>query len=179
MTDDISSFSEYNDTHRSRNMLYANNTEKAAIIKDCGDSAVVLYGFYLAKSNDKRYKHTDKKTALTFGWSESKAQRVRLSLEKAGWYKAITSRNGNYSIISYFLGPIRVLQHKIETSKPKLSIASVVVLLDGLPIKYTEKQKHQILKRWLKAGYMGLSKPEQDAYTADRFEFINKIYLHT
>lgn len=157
--------------------MYATNEQKAVIIKACGEPAVILYEFYLSKANEDTYVHTDKKNARVFGWTIAKARVVRLKLEKAGWFKHIKTRNSTYSITAYFLGLVKVLEYKIETSKPQMNVQQVVDVLDGLSVKYSDKKKHPLLKRWLKAGYIDLSVLELQVFKSDAMKFVDQYYL--
>lgn len=177
MTDNTKAI-DYINMHTGGQRMYATLPEQQAIIQACGEPAVILYEYYLSKRASEFGDLVDKKVARTFCWSEKKAQQVRLKLKKAGWIdqELTTNSAGTYKSTVYFLGLIKVLEYRIKVSKPKKTIVDVVNDLNGLAVKYTDKQKHTLLIRWLKAGYIVMAPFEQKAFDENPIEFVEKFF---
>lgn len=72
---------------------YLTMDEKREVIRECGDSAVILYEFYVSKQNTKDYDFSDSKASRAIGWSREKVQRIRLKLEKYSYFKRVKDHN--------------------------------------------------------------------------------------
>lgn len=84
---------------------YLNGNERREIITVCGDSACLLYEYYLRLAAIEDVVITDEDAANYFSWSIQKVQKTRLKLEKAGWYKSVryTLTDGRKGI-TYYIG---------------------------------------------------------------------------
>ena len=89
---------------RKTTMIYLSIKEKKEVILECGDSALIMYDFYISKGGARDYQFSDGKTATALGWDERKAQRIRLKLEKSKYIKTIPFRNGKKLHIVTYLG---------------------------------------------------------------------------
>jgi len=87
---------------------YLSNRERKELIAACGDSACLLYEFYLrmaSKTGPEPDDFADSNAAKYFGWDIQKAKRNRLKLVKAKWFetanfKYFDKRKG----ISFYVG---------------------------------------------------------------------------
>lgn len=84
---------------------YIANQEHLAIAQDIGDSAVLLYMYYLRMATTEHPVITDIGAAKSLGWTERKARRYRGELTKHGWYKQVKfTRPDGTRMITYHIG---------------------------------------------------------------------------
>ena len=74
-------------------MYYLTLEEKREVMTDCGDSAVILYEFYISKGGVDDYDFSDGKAGRALGWTDSKVQRIRLVLEKKHFFRKLKDHN--------------------------------------------------------------------------------------
>lgn len=161
--------------HTSGTRMYASNEEIAAIIKSCGEPAALLYGFYLSKAQDPKYRFTDHKTARVFGWKVNKARNIRLKLEKAGWFAHTKTSGATIKVEVFFIGPVEVLAYKLEAARGSWGVAKVVAALKALPVSYASEKTRGLLKRWINAGYVKMLPAEEIAYNQDPNFYAAKL----
>ena len=94
------------EVHRKKTMTYyAPLNIKKQCMKECGDSALILYEFYLSKAGVKDYQFTDERVAYALDWDISKVKRHRIRLIKAKWYKSATATYPNgKKVTTYYIG---------------------------------------------------------------------------
>ena len=85
---------------------YLSATERLHLIADASDSGCLLFEYFMRMASFKDIPEiTDHAIADYFGWSTSKAKRVRLELIKTGWFRSVrftyTDRRRG---ITYYLG---------------------------------------------------------------------------
>jgi hypothetical protein len=162
---------DYINRHKGGTRMYASNEENAAIIKSCGEPAALLYGFYLSKAHDSKYRFSDDKTARVFGWKVNKARIIRLKLEKAGWFAHTKTSGATIKVEVFFIGPVEVLAYMVEASKKKWSPADIAARLNALPLPYASEKKRTLLLRWISAGFVKMIAAEKTAYTENAYAF--------
>ena len=79
--------------------------ERREVITKIGDSACMLFEYYLRMASIGGLPLTDFDAAAYFGWNVHKVKRNRLALGRAGWYR---STKGSFTdgrkIMSYYIG---------------------------------------------------------------------------
>jgi hypothetical protein len=96
---------------RGATTVYLKNTDKKALIKECGDAACLLFEYYLSKSGIKDFEYTDAKSAYALGWTERKVRSVRGKLTKAKYYAQRTATYADKrKVITTYLGKEQVNQ---------------------------------------------------------------------
>jgi hypothetical protein len=95
---------------------YLTPEERREVIKTISDSACLLLEYYLKRAGASRTRLmegqiTDAQAAEYFGWTASKAGRIRRDLERHGWFSSLPfqSPKGRKSI-HYYIGKEAVLQ---------------------------------------------------------------------
>ena len=85
---------------------YLDDMQQRETISTVGDSATLLLGYLLRLASRKKWEEIDDKiNAYHFGWSVSKAQRLRLDLEKAGYLRSTKFyANGGGRVTVYYIG---------------------------------------------------------------------------
>ncbi len=71
---------------RSATAIYLTTSQKVQIMKQCSDSALILYEFYLSKAAAPGYAFEDSKVAAALGWHISKVSRLRQQLTREGYF---------------------------------------------------------------------------------------------
>ncbi len=118
---------------RKNTMFYLGLKEKKEVILECGDSALVMYEFYISKGGMKDYMFSDKKTGMALGWNESKVKRIRLKLEKHRYIKTLTFKNPKGKFIVTYLSKENVSETEQKSFKESevISPRSNLVLFDA------------------------------------------------
>jgi len=99
---------------RKSNMYMLTEEERKEMLSTLGDSAVILYEFYLRKAGYSDYSFKDEDAARKLAWDISKVQRTRLKLVKAGWFYQSTGKLTNHKKITVtYLGKKCVNEAKI------------------------------------------------------------------
>ena len=99
---------------RKSNMYMLTEEERKEMLVTLGDSAVILYEFYLRKAGYSDYSFKDTDAAKKLAWDISKVQRTRLKLVKAGWFYQSTGKlTNNKKITVTYLGKKCVNEAKI------------------------------------------------------------------
>lgn len=75
--------------------FYITHQEQLEITESIGDSAVLLYMYYLRMASLPHPVITDETAAKSLGWTPRKVKRYRLLLVKDGWYKESKYTRGN------------------------------------------------------------------------------------
>lgn len=97
--------------------------ERKQLIKECGDAAVLLFNEYMrfAALGHEERKETDpfddRYIANRFGWTESKAKRIRLKLKDKGWIFSHSqpASRGRFRHRTYVFGKRKVAEFRKET----------------------------------------------------------------
>ena len=74
-------------------MKYLTGEQRKEIILMCGDSALILYEYYVNKGSVPDFAFSDTKSGRALGWTVAKTQRIRLILEKAGYLRRVKDGN--------------------------------------------------------------------------------------
>ena len=82
-------------------MSYLRMEDKRNIIKECNDSAVILFEYYLSKADIDSFEYTDEKD-------------VRLKLQKTGCYLQRSEELRDGSIVITYLGKDSYTNREIE-----------------------------------------------------------------
>ena len=96
-------------THRK---FYVSNEERRRLIKEVNDAGLLLFEYYLTLAGvGSQDVISDERTAKHFGWTVTKAQKIRQNLGKHGWfdqkkYNYTDQRKG----ITYYLGKAKVAE---------------------------------------------------------------------
>ena len=91
-------------------MAYLTDTEIKEVIQECGDSALILYEYYVRKGNIQKIKLTDDNVYRKIGWTKRKTGEIRRKLEKAGYVAFI--KDGN--VLNQLIGKDNVNKYKEE-----------------------------------------------------------------
>ena len=84
---------------------FLSDIERKQLIADLGDPACMLYEYYLRMASIGDVQLTDKSASEYFGWSERKAKRNRLALDRAGWFRqAKATYSDGRKAMSYYIG---------------------------------------------------------------------------
>ena len=73
-------------------------------MQDCGDSACILYEYYVSKASKDNFGYRDDTAASDLGWGVRKVQSQRLLLVKAGYFLRKTYRNNSETLNYFFIG---------------------------------------------------------------------------
>lgn len=93
---------------------YLSESERKELIDSIGDSAVLLFEYYVRLASVGDQTITDKKTSEYFGWTTYKAKRIRLALIKNGWFKESSyTLDKHRKGVSYYLGKEAVAQTRV------------------------------------------------------------------
>lgn len=85
-------------------MAYLTSEQKREVIQECGDSALILYEYFVSKGNIDNFEFTDVKSSRSLGWAVAKTQRIRLVLEKHNYFRKV--KDGNVFLI--YIGKVAV-----------------------------------------------------------------------
>lgn len=85
--------------------FYVTHKEHIEIAQSLGDSAVLLYMYYLRMASTTHPVITDDLAAQSLGWNARKVARYRQSLTKDNWYREIKyTRPGGSRGVEYHIG---------------------------------------------------------------------------
>lgn len=95
--------------NRDRSM-YIPKDERIQVMRDVGDSALILYEFYVTRATRDGYQFTDSDAAENLGWTERKVQKMRLKLTQSHYFYQVGGRlNDGTKTRNFFLGKKKVL----------------------------------------------------------------------
>lgn len=91
--------------------MYLSWENKVEVMRECGDSAALLFEYYVDNAYKDNYAYPDKEIASTLGWPERKVQKLRLDLTKHKYFLKRTFRSGDDTMVHYFIGKTEVLDN--------------------------------------------------------------------
>lgn len=94
---------------RGSTRMYLTLQDKVEVMAQCGDSAMILYEYYVSKGGKDNYSFSDELVAKALHWKIRKVKTYRLKLVANNYFKQMSGRfsSGKKFTVTY-LDPVEI-----------------------------------------------------------------------